>query len=268
MTGAKPCKTPMQQGQQLSRLSGTCLSDATEYRMTMGALQYVTITRPNITFAVNKVSKFMSTPTDQHWLAVKRILRYLAGSTDKGLKFQHSTSLSLNAFTDADWVGCPDDRKSTTDFGIFLGPNLISWSSKKQATISRSSTEAEYRSLAMTTTELLWINSLLSELGIKCNSLPVMWCDNLGAMFLTVNPIFHARTKHIEIDFHFIRDQIAKQKLVAKFICSADQIGDIFTKSLSSTRFQHLCNKFTLSVRPFSLRGCRSIIKNVTGYIQ
>jgi hypothetical protein len=197
----------------------------------------------------------MSAPTDQHWLAVKRILRYLAGSTDKGLKLQHSTSLSLNAFTDADWAGCLDDRKSTAGLSIFLGPNLISWSSKKQTTVSRSSTEAEYRSLAMATTELLWINSLLSELGIKCNSLPVMWCDNLGVTFLAANLVFHARTKHIKIDFHFIRDQISKQKLAVKFICYADQIGDIFTKSLLSTRFQHLCNKLTLSVRSFSLRG-------------
>jgi hypothetical protein len=161
----------------------------------------------------------------------------------------------LQAFTDADWTGCPDDRKSTTGFAIFLGSNLLSWSSKKQAIVSRSSTEAEYRSMAMATAELLWLQSLLSELGITNPQSPVLWCDNLGATFLAANPIFHVRLKHIEIDFHFIREQVAAKKLFVKFICSADQIGDIFTKSLSSNHFRALCSKLTLSTRPFSLRG-------------
>jgi hypothetical protein len=186
----------------------------------------------------------------------------LKGFIDEGLKLHHSSSLSLNAFTDADWAGCPDDRKSTTGFGIFLGSNLVAWSSKKQATISRSSTEAEYRSLAMGTTELMWLQSLLSELGIKSNTPPVLWCDNLGATFLAANPVFHARTKHIEIDFHFVRDQIAKKNLVVKFLCSADQLGDIFTKSLASARFHELCTKLTLSVRPCSLRGAVEVSKD------
>jgi hypothetical protein len=223
--------------------------------MTVGALQYATITRPDITFSVNKVSQFLANPTDDHWQAVKRILRYLKGTSDHGLQLHKSTSLCLQAFTDADWAGCPDDRKSTTGFAVFLGENLLSWSSKKQVTVSRSSTEAEYRSMAMATAELMWIQSLLSELGISSSTPPVLWCDNLGATFLAANPVFHARTKHIELDFHFVREQVATKKLLVKFICSADQIGDIFTKSVSSHRFRQLCSKLTLAARPFSLRG-------------
>jgi hypothetical protein len=143
LDGAKPCNTPMQPGQQLSKFSGTVLPDPNEYRITVGALQYATITRLDISFSVNKVPQFTASPIDQHWIAVKCILRYLKGSLDYGLKLQPS-SLCLSAFTDADWTGYPDDRKSTMGFGIFLGSNLILWSSKKHATVSRSSTEGKY----------------------------------------------------------------------------------------------------------------------------
>jgi hypothetical protein len=268
LDGAKPFNTPMQPGQQLSKFSGTVLPDPTEYRITVGALQYATITKLDISFSVNKVSQFTTSPTDQHWITVKCILRYLKGSLDCGLKLQPSSSLCLSAVTDADWVGYPDDRKSTMGFGIFLGSNLISWSSKKHANVFRSSTETEYRSLAMATTELLWLQSLLSELGIKPTSPPVLWCDNLDATFLAANPVLHAITKHIEINFHSIRDQIAQKRLAVKFISSAYQLGDIFTKSLASDRFKDLCAKLTLSVRPYRLcggGGCRSVKQSATG---
>jgi hypothetical protein len=131
----------------------------------VGALQYAMVTRPDLTFAVNKASQFMADPSDEHWQMVKRILRYLQGTLTHGLTFKPSSNLALHAYYDADWAGCPDDRRSTTGFAVFLGPNLISWSSKKQPIVSRSSTEAEYRSLAVTASELLWIMALLNELA-------------------------------------------------------------------------------------------------------
>jgi hypothetical protein len=151
-------------GQQLSKFSGSKLSDPHIYRSTIGALQYATVTRPDLTFAVNKASQFMSEPTDEHWQMVKRILRYIKGTLSHGLTFQSCSHLALHAYSDADWAGCPDDRRSTTGFAVYLGSNLISWSSKKQPTVSRSSTEAEYKSLAVTAAELTWISSLLKEL--------------------------------------------------------------------------------------------------------
>ncbi|KAJ3698372.1 hypothetical protein LUZ61_002077 [Rhynchospora tenuis] len=255
MIGAKPCKTPMQSGQQLSKFAGTVLSDPHQYRAIVGMLQYATITRPDLTFSVNKVSQFFAEPSDIHWQAVKRILRYIKGTLNLGLYFQPSNELSLHAFCDADWAGCPDDRRSTTGFAVFLGPNLISWSSKKQQTVSRSSTEAEYRSMACTTSELMWLQALLSELGHKPNHLPALWCDNLGATFLAANPVFHARTKHIELDYHFVREKLAAKQLTVNFICSADQIGDIFTKSLAKQRFDTLKDKLSLCETQLSLRG-------------
>ena len=121
-----------------------------------------------------------------------------------GLKFVASKSTMVSAFSDADWAGCPDDRRSTGGFAIFFGCNLISWSARKQATVSRSSTEAEYKSLANATAEVIWLQTLLTELEINHPMTATLWCDNLGATYLSANPVFHARTKHIEVDYHFV----------------------------------------------------------------
>ncbi|CAM8890666.1 unnamed protein product [Rhodiola kirilowii] len=211
----------------------------------VGGLLYLTLTRPDISFAVNKVCQYVSKPTDDHWEAVKRILRYVKGTIDTCLKFRRSSLTRLSIFTDADWAGCSDDRRSTGGFAIFLGPNLISWSAKKQPTVSRSSTEAEYKALANGTAEATWIQSVLRELGVKQKQPPILWCDNLGATYLTANPVFHARTKHIEIDFHFVREKVAQGELEVRFISTKDQLADVFTKPATRQmldRFQHNLN--------------------------
>jgi histone deacetylase 1/2 len=147
MTQCTTCPTPMSSTEKLSLIDGNPLgsNDVTTYRSIVGALQYLTLTRPDLSYSVNKVCQFLHAPTTTHWTAVKRILRYIQGTLKVGLTFQKSSSSLLSAFSDADWAGCLDDRRSTGGFAVFFGPNLISWSARKQATVSRSSTELSTR---------------------------------------------------------------------------------------------------------------------------
>jgi histone deacetylase 1/2 len=208
MENCNAAPTPLVPSERLSRNEGAPLGadDSFRYRSVVGALQYLTLTRPDLSFAVNKVCQFLSQPTEVHWEAVKRILRYVKGTLQTGLQIRKSPLTGISIFTDADWAGDVDDRRSTSGFAVFVGPNLISWSSKKQPTVSRSSTEAEYKALANGAAEAKWVDSLLKELGVTKQRTPILWCDNLGATYLTANPVFLARTKHIEIDFHFLRE--------------------------------------------------------------
>jgi histone deacetylase 1/2 len=245
MTGCKPVDTPLSTSEKLSLVDGEILSsdDSTRYRSIVGALQYITLTRPDISYSVNKVCQFLHTPTTVHWTTVKRILRYLQGTISLGLRIRKSTSILLSAFSDADWAGCPDDRRSTGGFAVFFGSNLISWSARKQATVSRSSTEAEYKALANATAEVIWVQTLLKELGVPQPRAACLWCDNIGATYLSANPVFHARTKHIEVDYHFVRERVARRLLDIRFIPSGDQLADGFTKSLSSRQLEAFrCN--------------------------
>jgi histone deacetylase 1/2 len=214
--GMEKCKgvaSPMSSTEKLTKSEGKFLSldDVTRYRSLVGGLQYLCMTRPDISFAVNKVCQYLQAPTALHWAAVKRILRYIQHTIDIGMKIRRSPSSLVSAFSDADWAGCPDDRRSTGGFAVYFGPNLISWSARKQATVSRSSTEAEYKSLANATAEIIWIQSVLREIGVKQPRTACLWCDNLGATYLSANPVFHARTKHIEVDFHFVRERVSNR---------------------------------------------------------
>jgi hypothetical protein len=163
---------------------------------------------------------------------MKRILRYVQGTIVLGIKIMKSNSMFVSAFLDADWVGCPDDRRSTGGFAVFIGCNLVSWYARKQPTVSRSSTEAKYKALANATAEVMWIQKLLDELGVPHPRAARLWCDNIGATYLSANPVFHARTKHIEIDFHFVREQVTAKCLDIRFISTTDHIADGFTKPL------------------------------------
>ncbi|KAI3509338.1 hypothetical protein L1887_24546 [Cichorium endivia] len=255
MMNCKSVSTPMSVTDKLAQDLGTPLNDEDtfKYRSMVGGLQYLTLTRPDISFPVNKVCQYLSKPTNVHWEAVKRILRYVKGTLSTGLHFRKSNSTLLSVFTDADWAGCLDYRRSTGGFAVFLGPNLVSWSSRKQPTVSRSSTEAEYKALANGTAEVSWIQSLLKELGIRQGRAPVLWCDNLGATYLTANPVFHARTKHIEVDFHFVREKVAMGALDVRFISSNDQVADGLTKPTTRNMLDRL--KYNLNLVTVKIEG-------------
>nr|GEX36220.1 Gag/Pol polyprotein [Tanacetum cinerariifolium]GEY08952.1 Gag/Pol polyprotein [Tanacetum cinerariifolium] len=197
--------------------------------------------------------------TENHWSAVKRILRYLHGTVEHGMLIHRSShctvqaftdvlwkgnpDTSLEAFSDSDWAGDSDDQWSTKGFVIYLGSNLISWTTRKQRTVLRSFTEVEYKALANTFAELTWLQALLNELGIHLSSTPILWCDNLGATYLSANPIFYARTKHMEIDYHFVREKVAQGDLRVQHISTHYQITDIFIKPLPTPRFLFLRSK-------------------------
>jgi hypothetical protein len=235
--------------QQLSS-AGDAFHDPTLFRSMVGALQYLTITRPDLTYAVNYVSQHMQSPTVPHFQALKRILRYVKGTLHYGLSFSPSSSTGLTAYSDADWAGCPDTRRSTSGYAIFLGDNLISWSAKKQPTVSRSSCESEYRALAHTASEVVWLTHLLRDLNVPLSHQPLLLCDNKSALFLTLNPVSHKRSKHIALDYHFIRELAASGTIQPKFVPSNMQIADIFTKSLSQPLFTFFRSKLRVRINP------------------
>jgi hypothetical protein len=254
MSKCKTVGTPLPMSEQYSAYKGTPLDtkEATRYRSIVGALQYLTLTRPDISFSVNKVCQFLHNPTSVHMMAVKRILRYIQGTIKWGIHFLKGSSLMVSAFSDADWAGCPDDRRSTRGFAVYVGSNLVSWCAKKQPTVSRSSTEAEYKSMANATAEIIWVQTILRELGVSGPKEARLWCDNLGATYLSANLVFHARTKHIEIDYHFIRERVAARLLSIRFISSDDQVADGFTKSQSYRKLIKF--RFNLNMRSCDCR--------------
>uniref|UniRef100_A0A2N9FFL0 Reverse transcriptase Ty1/copia-type domain-containing protein n=1 Tax=Fagus sylvatica TaxID=28930 RepID=A0A2N9FFL0_FAGSY len=234
MTDCKPSPTPMASKQPHLANHDDLFPDITEYRRIVGILQYLTLTRPNLCYVVNSVCQHMHAPTYGHFQMVKRILRYVKGTISLSLRIIQHISLNLYAFSDADWAGCPTTRRSTTSFYTFLGSNCISWSAKKQPTVSRSSAEAEYRAMASTSAELTWISFILRDIGLYQSRPPVLFCDNLSSLHMTINPVFHSRTKHIAIDYHFVREKVALGTLTTQFIPSSSQVADILYKATFS----------------------------------
>ncbi|RVW59905.1 Retrovirus-related Pol polyprotein from transposon RE2 [Vitis vinifera] len=211
---------------------GEPLGDPGRYRRLVGKLNYLTITRPDISFPVSVVSQFLQSPCDSHWDAVIRILRYIKSTPGQGVLYQNRGHTQVVGYTDADWAGSPTDRRSTSGYCVFIGGNLISWKSKKQDVVARSSAEAEYRAMALATCELIWLRHLLQELRFGKDEQMKLICDNQAALHIASNPVFHERTKHIEVDCHFIREKIASGCIATSFVNSNDQLADIFTKSL------------------------------------
>ncbi|GKV48270.1 hypothetical protein SLEP1_g55092 [Rubroshorea leprosula] len=256
MDNAKVVSTPLSSTTSLRQFLGHSLTDPTTYRQIVGSLQYLSLTRPDLCFAVNRQSQFMHNPSDLHWQAVKRVLRYLNGTKFHGLLLRPQTSLSLHGFFYADWASDKDTSISTTGYVMYLGSTPVSWKATKQRAVARSSTEAEYRALAAANSEMVWILNLLHELGIHPSTPPALYCDNIGATYLSSNPVMHSRMKHIAIDLHFVRDLVDHKVLRVSHISSKDQFADGLTKPLSSARFTYLRSKIGVADGSSILQGC------------
>jgi hypothetical protein len=174
---------------------------------------------------------------ESHLAPLKRLLPYVCGTVDFGLVLHRSPSAELVVYTGADWAGCPDMRRSTSGYAVFLGGNLISWSSKRQPVVSHSSAEAEYQVVANGVVEVSWLRQLLAELHSLLAKSTLVYCDNVSAVYISTNPVQHQRTKHVEIDSHFVRDRLAIGDVRVLHVPTTSQFADIFTKGLPSSTF-------------------------------
>lgn len=238
MDNCNPVATPADTKLKASTNDGKLLADATSFRSIAGALQYLTITRPDISYAVQQVCLHMHAPRDVHQTMLKRILRYVKGTVGLGIQLRAASSPTITAYSDADWAGCPDTRRSTSGFCVFLGDSLILWSSKQQSTVSRSSAEEEYQAIVNAVSECSWVRHLLGELLYRVPSATVAFCNNISSVYMSRNPVHHRRTKHIELGIHFVREKVAIGELRVTHVPSARQLADVFTKGLPTALFQ------------------------------
>jgi len=228
----------MEQNSRLNKDTGNYLVDPSTYRRLIGRLLYLTITRPNISYPVQVLSQFMDKPSQSHLTAAHKVLRYIKSAPGQGLLLFASSNLELIAYCDSDWASYLDTHRSVTGYCVLLGQSLISWKSKKQSIVSRSSAEAKYRAMAATVSKLTWIRFLLTDLHVKHPQAATLYCDNQAALHIASNPVFHERTKHIELDCHLIQDKILEGFIVTMHVPTHLQRADVLTKALPSSLLQ------------------------------
>ena len=253
MTDCKPVSTPMEAGVTNSLVPAN--RDADEktikwYQQLIGSLMWPAVhTRPDLAYSVGVLSRYSHNPSEIHCNLVKRVLRYVAGTLDTGLTFRKSSGDDLIGYSDSDFAGLKDTRHSTGGYVFMLGGGVISHSSKQQQTIALSSCEAEYMAMSEAAKEAIWASRFLEELGVKKgkNQPILLYADNQGAIDLTVNPLFHKRTKHIEIRWHWIREVVARKKIAIQYLPTKEMLADGLTKPLPTPGFQAFKRMLNLS---------------------
>ncbi|KAK9741362.1 hypothetical protein RND81_03G100000 [Saponaria officinalis] len=246
MEKAKSAPFPLPRGLHLTIDEGEILPEPEVYRTLIGRMLYLNITRPDLSYAVQHLSQFLSTPRQPHLQAAMHVVRYLQGTADTVLFYPADTDLQLRAFCDADWGSCRFTCKSLIGHCVFLGNSAISWKTKKQKTVSKSSAEPEYRSMSYTAGEIVWLIGILRDFQVNV-PLPVQLnCDNKAAQHIAANPVFHERIKHLNIDCHYVRVKIQEGVLYTTYVKSGMQIADLMTKPLGQDQHFFLSSKLGL----------------------
>ena len=249
MEDCKPIATPLDTKVKLVKLTNEEYDvDAPKmasvpYKSAVGSLMYAMVaTRADLAFAISMVSQHMATPGWSHWMAVKRIMRYLKGSLHLRLQLG-GHNIKLTGYCDADWAGDVNDRRSTTGYAFTLGDGVVSWSSKRQPTVALSTTEAEYMAASHCVREALWLRQLLDDVRCKYDEGTLIMCDNQGAIALAKNPVYHARTKHIEVQHHFVREKVARGAIMLEYCPTEEMLADVLTKALARERHERLTRR-------------------------
>jgi hypothetical protein len=238
MVECNPLSTPMEQNLKLTSKEGNEFEDATKYRQLVGSLIYLTTTRPDISFVVGILSRFMQKPCEGHWSVAKRVLKYLKGTQDFGLKYSKVDDFNLIGYSDSDFDGDKENGVSTSGYLMSLGSTIVSWRSHKQSVPTDSTTEEEYVAVAEATKEIVWLRKILEDLQEKqVNSTPLL-VDNTFAIKLAKNPRFHDRTKHINTKYHLIRYHVEAKTIHLRHCSTNEQIVDIFTKALGREKIE------------------------------
>jgi hypothetical protein len=252
MEDCKPIGTPLDVNSKLLKLTEEEFEEiqgemqSILYKATVGSLMYAMVgTRIDLAFPVSMVSQFMSKAGPSHWMAVKRIMRYLKGTLDLKLCLG-GKDISLRGFCDADWGGDTNERRSTTGYAFFVGVGAISWNCKRQPTIALSTTEAEYMATSQCTKEAIWLRKLLADVGFVQEGATSVMCDNQGCIALAKNPTHHSRTKHIDIQHHFIRERLESGEICLKYCPTQEMVADVLTKALAKERHQKLTRSMGL----------------------
>nr|CAD1832705.1 unnamed protein product [Ananas comosus var. bracteatus] len=253
LQNCKGCATPMNPNEKLTKDDGTEKVDALIFRSIVGGLMYLTHSRPDIMFSVSLISRFMHDPTKHHLGAAKRILRYIRDTINFGIWYHPVTNFKLVGFSDSDWAGSQDDRKSTSGWIFNFGSGAVTWASKKQATTALSSSEAEYIAATSAACQAVWMRRILEDLYQAQEYPTEIYCDNRSTIAMTKNPVFHGRTKHIEVRHHFIRDLVNNRQIDMKNCSTNEQVADGLTKALSHEKI--LKFRRALGVTEFASRG-------------
>ncbi|GJZ41257.1 retrovirus-related pol polyprotein from transposon TNT 1-94 [Tanacetum coccineum] len=249
MGSSDPVDTPMVEKSKLDEDPQGKAVDPTYYCGMVGTLMYLTTSRPDLTFVVCMCAWYQAKPIEKHLHVVKRIFKYLRGTINRGLWYPKDSFIALTAYADADHAGCQDTRRSTSGSMQLLGERLVSWLSKRQKNVAMSSTEAEYIALSDCCAQVLWMRSHLTDYGLGFNKIP-MYCDNKSVIALCCNNVQHSQSKHIDIRFQFIKEQVENGVVELYFVNTEYQLADIFTKALGRERIEFLINK--LGMRSFT----------------